>query len=110
MKAIIKFDIKVPIKIFSEDDGYVSYCPNFDVSSQGNTPEEARTNLIDALTGFITMCYEMGTLSEILKECGFVPDKLKNNTNNISEDNNEDFIDIPLPFISTKKELATCHV
>ena len=32
-----------------EDDGYVSLCPQFDIASQGNTIEEARANLQEAL-------------------------------------------------------------
>ncbi len=35
-----------------EDDGYVSLCPDVDVASQGGTVEEARDNLIEALTLF----------------------------------------------------------
>ena len=36
-----------------EDDGFVALCPNLDVASQGNSIEEARTNLIEALTLFL---------------------------------------------------------
>ena len=35
-----------------EDDGYVSLCPELDIASQGETIEEARINLIEALTLF----------------------------------------------------------
>jgi predicted RNase H-like HicB family nuclease len=35
-----------------EGDGYVSLCPELDVASQGVTIEEARANLIEALTLF----------------------------------------------------------
>jgi predicted RNase H-like HicB family nuclease len=35
-----------------EGDGYVALCPELDVSSQGDSIEEARTNLIEALTLF----------------------------------------------------------
>ena len=35
-----------------EDDGYVSLCPDLDIASQGDTIEEARANLIEALTLF----------------------------------------------------------
>ena len=36
-----------------EDDGFVALCPALDVASQGNSIEEARTNLIEALTLFL---------------------------------------------------------
>ena len=35
-----------------EDDGYVSLCPELDIASQGRTVEEARVNLVEALTLF----------------------------------------------------------
>jgi predicted RNase H-like HicB family nuclease len=36
-----------------EGDGYVALCPEFDVASQGNTVEEARRNLAEAVTLFL---------------------------------------------------------
>lgn len=35
-----------------EGDGYVSLCPELDIASQGDTIEEARANLIEALELF----------------------------------------------------------
>lgn len=35
-----------------EGDGYVSFCPELDVASQGGTIEEARENLREALELF----------------------------------------------------------
>ncbi|MFH1146308.1 MAG: type II toxin-antitoxin system HicB family antitoxin [Pseudomonadota bacterium] len=35
-----------------EGDGYVALCPELDIASQGNTVEEARSNLIEALELF----------------------------------------------------------
>ncbi len=44
-----------------EDDGFVALCPQVDVASQGDTIEEARVNLIEALTLF----FETAAPSEI---------------------------------------------
>ena len=35
-----------------EGDGYVALCPELDIASQGDTIEEARGNLQEALEGF----------------------------------------------------------
>ena len=35
-----------------EDDGYISLCPELDIASQGDTVEEARMNLIEAIELF----------------------------------------------------------
>ncbi|WP_017714843.1 type II toxin-antitoxin system HicB family antitoxin [Kamptonema formosum] len=44
-----------------EGDGYVSLCPELDIASQGNSVEEARQNLIEALELF----FETADPSEI---------------------------------------------
>lgn len=36
-----------------EDNGYVSLCPELDIASQGNTIEQARANLIEAIELFL---------------------------------------------------------
>ncbi|MBT9138326.1 MAG: hypothetical protein DDT31_00878 [Syntrophomonadaceae bacterium] len=50
---------------------FVSYCPELDVSSCGDTVEEARTNLRVAVRLFLAETERMGTLDSILKEAGF---------------------------------------
>jgi predicted RNase H-like HicB family nuclease len=35
-----------------EDDGFVALCPELDIASQGRSIEEARANLVEALTLF----------------------------------------------------------
>jgi len=35
-----------------EDDGFVALCPELDIASQGSSIEEARANLVEALTLF----------------------------------------------------------
>lgn len=44
-----------------EDDGFVALCPEVDVASQGSSIEEARANLVEALTLF----FEVADESEI---------------------------------------------
>jgi predicted RNase H-like HicB family nuclease len=46
-----------------EDGGFVSLCPELDIASQGSSIEEARTNLIEALTLF----FEVADRSEITR-------------------------------------------
>ncbi|MBK8497845.1 MAG: type II toxin-antitoxin system HicB family antitoxin [Flavobacteriales bacterium] len=44
-----------------EGNGYVSLCPELDVASQGDTIEEARANLVEALELF----FEAASSSEV---------------------------------------------
>jgi predicted RNase H-like HicB family nuclease len=43
---------RVTAIIEREDDGFVALCPEFDIASQGSSIEEARANLVEALTLF----------------------------------------------------------
>lgn len=43
---------KLTAIIEREGDGYVSLCPELDIASQGDTVEEARKNLEEALSLF----------------------------------------------------------
>ena len=44
---------RVTAIIEREDEGFVALCPEFDVVSQGSSIEEARANLVEALTLFL---------------------------------------------------------
>lgn len=46
-----------------EDGGYVSLCPELDIASQGSSIEEARANLVEALTLF----FEVADPSEVAR-------------------------------------------
>jgi predicted RNase H-like HicB family nuclease len=52
--------------IRKEGDGYSSLCPELDVASQGETVEEARANLIEALELF----FESADPSEVAQRLG----------------------------------------
>jgi predicted RNase H-like HicB family nuclease len=57
--------------IFKEGGTYISYCPELDVSSCGNTIDEARKNLKIAVNLFLDEAGNMGTLDQILQESGY---------------------------------------
>jgi predicted RNase H-like HicB family nuclease len=46
-----------------EDDGYVALCPELDIASQGSSIEDARANLVEALTLF----FETASPSELAR-------------------------------------------
>jgi predicted RNase H-like HicB family nuclease len=46
-----------------EDDGFVALCPELDIASEGASIEDARGNLIEALTLF----FETASASEITR-------------------------------------------
>jgi predicted RNase H-like HicB family nuclease len=46
-----------------EDDTYIALCPELDIASQGQTVEDARTNLVEALELF----FESADESEVAR-------------------------------------------
>ena len=57
----MKTSQRVTAIIEREEDGFVALCPEFDIASQGGSIEEARANLIEALSLF----FETASPSEV---------------------------------------------
>jgi len=66
----IEFDIIV----FKENEAYVAYCPELDVSSCGNTVEHAKEMLKTAVRLFVEEAENMGTIEDILEEANYKKD------------------------------------
>ena len=61
-------------QLFEEDGQIVAICPELDVSSFGDTTEEALAALQEAVTLFLEECQRMGTLEAVLEEAGYQRD------------------------------------
>lgn len=57
----MKKSLQLTAVIERENDGYVATCPELDVVSQGDTIEQARMNLLEAVEGF----FEVASSSEV---------------------------------------------
>ena len=66
--------IEYDIIIFKEDETYVAYCPELDISSCGNTVEKAKDMLKTAVRLFIEEAEKMGTIADILEEARYKKD------------------------------------
>ena len=64
-------DIILRIEIVREGDLFVGICPDLQISSFGETIEEAKRSVREAVGAFIEECESMGTLDEVLEEAGF---------------------------------------
>lgn len=67
----MKQELTFTAQIFREGKQYVSFNPELEVASCGDTPEEAKDMLRKAIRAFLTAAHEMGTLDRILEEAGF---------------------------------------
>lgn len=70
----IRVELSVPAEVRQDGGHFVSFCPPFDVYSQGPDEEAALANLVEALQLFIESCFARGTLEQVLKDRGFEPD------------------------------------
>lgn len=57
--------IELTAVIEKEDNIYISLCPELDIASQGDTADEAKSNLIEALELFYEMASEKEIISRI---------------------------------------------
>jgi predicted RNase H-like HicB family nuclease len=64
-------NIDYTVQIWKEEDQYIAHATPLDVASSGPNPEEARAALKEAVHLFLETALEIGTLEEILDECGY---------------------------------------
>ena len=67
----IKIKIPMGVRYDEEVRQWVTVCPVLDLYSQGDTEDQAISNIHEAVILFLETCYEMGTLNQVLQECGF---------------------------------------
>ncbi|MEW6216694.1 MAG: type II toxin-antitoxin system HicB family antitoxin [Candidatus Bipolaricaulota bacterium] len=56
---------------FREGDLYVARAPELDVSSFGETLDEAKASLQEAVEAFLEECESMGSFEQVMEEAGF---------------------------------------
>jgi len=64
-------EAKIPVLCFQEGNKVVAYSPALDLSSCGNTEQQARKRFAEAAVIFLTEIRKMGTIEEVLEECGW---------------------------------------
>jgi predicted RNase H-like HicB family nuclease len=58
-------------EFFKENGVYVGLAPELNVSSFGETLDEVRRSLQDAVEAFAEACQAMGTFEEVMEESGY---------------------------------------
>jgi predicted RNase H-like HicB family nuclease len=62
---------ELPVTIFREGNAFVAYTPALDLSSAGNTEEEAKKMFAESVETFFEELIELGTLDSVLKDLGW---------------------------------------
>jgi predicted RNase H-like HicB family nuclease len=64
-------DLEYTVYIWQEGDQFVAHAIPLNVMSSGKTVDEARKALDEAVRLFLKTAEDMGTLEEVLEECGY---------------------------------------
>ena len=68
-----RLQLTLRANFYVEDDQWIGFCPDLNVSTQGDTREEAEVNLREAVGLFIETCADLGSLEKVLREAGLIP-------------------------------------
>ncbi len=74
-----QIEARVPVLIFREGNKVIAYSPALDLSTCGDTEQQARKRFAEAVAIFFEEIIEMGTLEDVLQEYGWyrMPDQDK---------------------------------
>jgi len=64
--------IRLTEELWKEGNMYVSYCPELDVTSCGESIEQAKNNLKEVILINLAETQKMGTFKRFMEEAGFV--------------------------------------
>jgi predicted RNase H-like HicB family nuclease len=67
----LSMQIDYTIHIWKEGSHYIAHAMPINVMSAGPSPGDARKALTEAVALFIETARDMGTLDEVLEECGY---------------------------------------
>jgi predicted RNase H-like HicB family nuclease len=66
--------IRLTEELWKEGNMYVSYCPELDIASCGESIEQAKKNLKEVILINLEETQKMGTFKRFMEEAGFVAD------------------------------------
>ena len=65
------FEARIPVLFLEEGDKIVAYSPALDLSTFGKTEKQAKKRFTEAAMIFVNEIMKMGTVDEVLEECGW---------------------------------------
>jgi predicted RNase H-like HicB family nuclease len=66
-----KMKFRLTEELWKEGNMYVSYCPELDIASCGETVDQAKKNLKEVILINLEEAQKLGTLDKLLQEAGF---------------------------------------
>ncbi|NJL59482.1 MAG: hypothetical protein HC887_07410 [Desulfobacteraceae bacterium] len=72
MAYLMPINLKLPIEFTKKKKWIVASCPVSDIFPQGDTEDDAKKRLSEALNLFLSSCIDRRTLNDILTETDYV--------------------------------------
>jgi len=69
-------EMQVSLLVFQQGDYYVAYCPSLELSSYGDSVEDAKEGFDDAMNIYLEHCEKMGTLETDLVKHGWTIERM----------------------------------
>lgn len=66
----------LPVQILKDEGVFVAHCPALWLAAHGRSPDAAMVALKEQIAIFLEEIKRMGTLTEVLLECGWTREKL----------------------------------
>lgn len=70
-KVGVNFKVSLPIMFLREKDSFIAYTPVLDLSTVGDSLEEAKMRFDEAVRIFFEEIIEKGTIDDVLTELGW---------------------------------------
>lgn len=64
-------ELQLNVLVFEQGDYYVAFCPSLNLSSYGDSIEEAKTGFDEVMTSYLEDCKETNSLHEDLEKNGW---------------------------------------
>ena len=67
----LQYQLSLPVSILREGDSFIAYSPALDLSTVGETFEQAKVRFDEVVQIFFEEVFEKGTLNEVLSDLGW---------------------------------------
>lgn len=67
----LQYQLSLPVSVLREGDSFIAYSPALDLSTVGETFEQAKARFDEAVQIFFEEISSKGTLNEVLSELGW---------------------------------------
>lgn len=92
----VNFQTSLPVTFLREGDQFVAYTPALDLSTSGDSFEQAKKRFGEVVQIFFEECVNMGTLPKVLSDLGWVKQNSEWNPPTVVAQDTQMF-NVPMP-------------